>query len=397
MNVTKVYSGKKRYSSECATVIGPQYKRRKSAKKPQSTEVTADQSLLTESEPMTITDLNDQCLEIIFKRLTAQDMLNVAAANKWLNASAGPVFRQIYGQKLIQLTSIAIRNSQICVADQMVLVSGLQNCLQFLRCFGPYTSKLSIQFGDSSKNCAKYVNQYVNKYCNKTLVHITFHSAAESFKQYLQKPYANVKSIYMTKSRLVKHLSQFDSWFPNVQRLELVFNAFDPKFADVHFPNLQELRLFLISQYRFRGNLLKYMTHLLQKNPHIKCLEIDIEAQPATKDLLNIENFLASIKMNSAITALRTTYGFGFHTIHSSDLFELARTLPLLMEIDLKPYRFSVEEVICFICQQKLLRYFRFTIDKPSKFNYLRTRLDYEWQSSMFMDKWQSTIVTLKR
>lgn len=126
-------SGKKRYSSECATVVGPQYKRRKSDKKPQSTEVT-------ESVPSTtITDLNDQCLEIIFKRLTVQELLNVAVANKWLNISAGPVFRQMYGQKMIQLTSIAIQSSHIFVADQMVLVSGLRNCLQFLRCFGSYT------------------------------------------------------------------------------------------------------------------------------------------------------------------------------------------------------------------------------------------------------------------
>lgn len=184
MNDTIVESGKKRYSSECATVIGPQYKRRKSNKKPLMTEFTIDKSSLRESEPPTkITDLNDQCLEIIFKHLTAQELLNVAAANKWLNASAGPVFRQIYGQKLIQLTSIAIRNSQIFVADQMVLVSGLQNCLQFSKCFGSYTSKLSIQFGDSSKKCTKYVNQYVNEYCNETLVHITFPGAAESFKQ----------------------------------------------------------------------------------------------------------------------------------------------------------------------------------------------------------------------
>lgn len=324
--------------------------------KSHSTNIEIDRPI-TVSEPITIiTDLNDQCLEFVFKRLTAQ----------------------------------------ILVADQMVLVSGLQMCLQFLRCFGRYTSKLSIQFGDSSRRYVNYINQYVNKYCTESLVHITFNRASESLKRFLRKPYPNLKSIYITESRLIKQLPQFNCWFPNVQRLELVFNAVDKKHADAHFPNLQELRLFLVGRYRLRNTLIKYMTCLLAKNSHIKCLDIDIQVQPAAGEL-NIGDFLTSIKGCSAITTLRTTYGFGFHAMHLSDLIELIRRFPFLVELDLKPYQFGIDDAISFTNQQSLLKFFRFTINRASKLNYLKTRPDDKWQSSFSMDKWQSTVVTLKR
>lgn len=199
---------------------------------------------------------------------------------------------------------------------------------------------------------------------------------------------------------MIQRLPLFNRWYPNLQRLELVLNTFNPKFADVHFPQLQELRLFLTSRYEERKNALEYTKCLLHKNPHLICLEIDVVLHPATvsRDLIPIDKFLGSITGQPTISKLKTTYGFGFSTINSANLLELALIFPSLVEIDLKPCQASADDAIRFVGQQKELKYFQFTCEgSKSKLGLFQTQLSDEWRSTIAVVERKSATVTLKR
>lgn len=384
----EVKPGKKRTYSR----INSQQKRRRLELKPESIQSSTIDKLLKLVQSTTVTDLSDECLEVIFVQLDLQDFLNVAASNKWLNLTAGSIFRRLHGHKTINFETNANENSNSLGIDNMLLINGFSSCLRCLRCFGPYISNMGIQFTGTTIKQAGHISHYLNEYCAESLQSITFKNAPNLIGMNEQKQCPNVKSVYITESQLIQQLPNLNLWFPNLNRLELINNTFDPKFGAAHFPHLTEFRFFVICHYKSRISLKKFLSRFFKSNSHIQSIEIDIQ-RPECKDILKFRDFLFMMKKNSSVVKLKTNYGLG-SDIDIDHLHLLAKTLPSLVEIDFRAYTFTVSEANILIRQLKLLKYFRCGIWQ--NYDQFRAQLDDEWQMS-FESFIHSSLITLTR
>lgn len=345
--------------------------------------------------PINITDLSDECLEQIFERLNLQDLVNLATSNKWLSRSAASLFRHWHGHKIINLEMSA---DEYCTEiGNMLMINGLRQCLRTLRCFGPYISNIGLRCFENTSEQINFVTQYLNQYCAETLKNMTFIKMPFLLSTIMQKPFQNVQQIYINESQLVGQLSHFNDWFPNLRRLELVNNTFEPKCANVHLPHLQEFRFFAICHYRARFKLNEYLSRFLKSNAHLRSFQMDIQ-MVNEKYVLKFYDLMLFMKDNSTITILESHYSFGCD-ITMDDLNFLAKTLPSLEQIDFRCYTFVTTEIISFIQQMKSLKFIRFGLSKHSIRDQFRTQLNDEWQLHFvipFTMK-SSSIITLTR
>lgn len=344
-----------------------------------------------------ITDLNDDCLELIFMRLNVQDFFNVAASNTRLNRSAGLVYRRWHKKKTIILeTNVNKTDSIIDIGLNVLLINGLKQCLWFLRSFGPYITNIGLKCNDSTNKKIALLTHYLNEYCAESLMNITFQKTPRMLSENMRKPYQNVNHIYINESQLIQQLPQFNEWFPNLRRLELVNNTFDMKYADVHFPCLEEFRFFAICPYRSRFSLKKYLAVFLKSNSHIQSVQMDIEMGNA-KFVLKFNEILSFMKDNSTITTLKSHHSFGCE-IGENDLNLLATTIPSLTEIDFRGYTFQIPEIILFIHQMKYLKKFRFGLSETTSYEHFRAQFvnDRDWQFQFTTLKF-NRIITITR
>lgn len=348
-------------------------------------------------QPTTITDLNDECLEVIFMQLNVEDFLNVAASNKWLNMTAGLIFRRLHGHKTINFETNVAENAHSIGIDNILLINGFRACLQCLRCFGSYITNIGIQFTGTSVKQSNYIKQYLNEYCVESLLSITFKNVPNLVGKNEQKQCQNVECVYIMDCKLFKQLSSFNKWFPNLNRLELINNTINPKFAATHFPHLKEFRFFVICQYRTKNALKQFLSLFLNSNSHIQSLEIDIQ-QMECKDILKFNEFLTMMQNNSSIIKLKTNYGIGGE-MRLEHLYSLAETLPSLVEIDFRAYILPADESITFVQRMKLLKYFRCGLWIGTNHDHFRAQFDDKWQvlfetaNSVI----SSSLVTLRR
>lgn len=332
---------------------------------------------------LNITDLNDECLELIFERLNLQEFLNVATSNKWLNRSAGAIFRHWHSHKIVKLQMSAnecLHSTEI-VDMNTLMINGLKQCLRILRCFGPYISNIGLQCSDDTSEHINFVTQYLNEYCAETLENITFIKMPILLRTNMQKPFENVQQIYIAESQLFEQLSNFNDWFPNLRRLELINNTFEPKWANVHFSHLQEFRFFAICHdKRTRSKLKKYLSRFLKSNTQLRSFRMEIEMSDE-KYVLRFIDLMASMKDNSTIIILESHSSFGCD-ITMDDLNLLAKTLPSLEQIDFRGYYFETSEIISFIQQMKSLKCFQFGLETKSKSiqDQFQAQLNDEWQ-----------------
>lgn len=223
------------------------------------------------SESIKIIDINMDCLEHILKRLSIDDLLNVADSNKRMREAAA--FTLAFKYKILWLTIKNIRISSqskiICFHRGRFSISNVRTCLRFLRCFGNMTGLLYIYYnGADDEHCA-VIDQYLNKYCAETLSIIQMNHARKNTMNRIQKPFTKVFFLTLRDCVLGRTLANVGTWFPHTCALSLDgFTKIAPR-TRIPINSLSHFFIFNVNlnNRQHRNNLKPYMLNILNPRP----------------------------------------------------------------------------------------------------------------------------------
>lgn len=402
-----------------------------------------------------ITDLNDDCLDQIFKKLQLKDLLNVSDSNKRFKKPVGYAFASNYGDHEMDMRCFCHQNlKQLKINGNFSLqISGMLYCLKILRCFGHKISKLTICYGSINEDQEANVNQYLNEYCADSLVSIRIEGATIPN---LIKPFCKIETIEFRFTHLDFKITKFNKWFPNMRRLRFEF-VIDTKMEDrrcieKHFPHLEEIEFYGFSmeinfnetnianalrlnpqlrkvmlpdctvkfvqdvcQYLQSVEILSIWCHDLSIHGHsiihfksVKKFEIflfgNVRKIPFSFDQLQelkingyepAEPVISFIVKNTLLTKLTIDKWFYPNLSEwEEDTVKLVRASPLLTEIEIIHPFLKLHDVFYIIESWKILRKIRFKY-KSSKYQDLKNRLNDGWRCSL--DKIDSDFVILER
>lgn len=271
-----------------------------------------------ESSMTKITDMNVDCLEMVFEHLDLPDLLNVADSNKELRSAAGIVFNRKYGKSLLHLniktliqyngTSIdmfrinvrssfkydyllkkypiistkklinskpntpKIYNPIMKIENGKISITDLYTSLRVVRCFGNWISRMHIdhlEYFESSRPCIELF-RYANEYSADSLIELRVtdnHNIIVEFP----KPFAKVETVSFEYVGMDIDQNIFKTWFPQMRHLEL----WEVKkiIFGVHFPNLESFD-FRMTGYSQDVSEEQQLEVFVRENPHIKSITI---------------------------------------------------------------------------------------------------------------------------
>lgn len=162
-----------------------------------------------------LTDVNTDCLQIVFNYLNLRDLLNIADANKHLKSAAEFVFARFFGKKTIFLrVMFAYSDDLLEMSQQKIEINALKTSLQLMRCFGALISKLEYDY--SIESFPKHRNKldwYINEYCAESLRDIEFFTISEEVFENIEKSFLNVKSLRFNYCTLGMFFSLYRNLF----------------------------------------------------------------------------------------------------------------------------------------------------------------------------------------
>lgn len=124
--------------------------------------VASESKAIDQSNATTIslTDLNDDCLEHIFQYLSLEDLLNIADTNKQLKPAAELAFERRFKSGKLILCKSTTTEILINKTERVKVIVG--NPYRLLRCFGHLIPNQKI----INRSMLKYVSQY----CRKSII-----------------------------------------------------------------------------------------------------------------------------------------------------------------------------------------------------------------------------------
>lgn len=191
-----------------------------------------------EAEPLRLVDINEDCLRHIFEHLDLQDLVNVAESHvQFVPAATGAFLRYHRMQKrvFINLSNISCENDDCLeIRDD--------NIAAFFHHFGAIVSNLMINFLGSKK---VEVGNLLQKYCSDSIVNLDLAFCSRDDFQSIDKPFTKVEKLTIIESTLSENLSQLNTWFPSLTKLELIYANFaQPKQIEVNFAHLEHLEIY---------------------------------------------------------------------------------------------------------------------------------------------------------
>lgn len=173
----------------------------------------------TPIEPMKITDMKHECLDMAFDYLEVHDLLNLAHASTWFRQAA------VMAMKRKRTKSVKLFND-IPTEFMWILgdlyVNGIKMCLRVLRCFGHVITCLEVDYDRFAANQRGYLDQYVNGYCVDTLVELHLLNGDEKTLKKLKAPFAELNKLTVYGAKLCGIVRNINSeWFPKMHHLEL--------------------------------------------------------------------------------------------------------------------------------------------------------------------------------
>lgn len=190
-----------------------------------------------------LNEINVDCLEEICKQLNLKDLLSVAGLNRNWNEAAGYAFAKNYGGKMMKIQDIDInRMLKITVTSDCILVRDLKMCLQMLRQFGRWISKLNISYFLVSSKHRAYVDHYVSKYCADWVKEIAF---TDGYFKDIKTPFGKATKVYFADCQLGKKFTEFNKFFPKMRNLKFSgrIEVCNPSCIAVHFPHLKHFAM----------------------------------------------------------------------------------------------------------------------------------------------------------
>lgn len=412
------------------------------AKQPRNTATVND-------KPQTkITDVNNDCLEHIFGHLELNDLLNISNANKQLKAATETIFLRKYGGKSVKFsTGFLKKEDYIKVEPERISIYNLTTYLRFIRCFGHLVSRLEVSYVGQNLIYFAEIESYVLEHCQQTLRGISFLDVEVHSFTTIDKPFSAVQSVSVNNGKLGKHLSQFNNWFPNMQRLRFGYNVQveDQMCIEKHFPhlkcltiennwnpliglsgmhiaeamrlnpNLKSLCLYLFdtkllehaSKYLRRLEILEIFYRKIAPNhapihfDSVKRLSITqmngytyeyndflVDSNISFRNVEEFTNVFYQIVSTQPFFSSNPLKKVCLHSGIQGDKIHLARSLPLVTELIFKCFKLTVDDVMNFLNECPMLTKFHFEFNDLEDYRNLigklkETRFEPEWRTSV--------------
>lgn len=257
-----------------------------------------------------LTDINYDCLELIFKRLRFEDMLNLAdtciALRNAIETKLKKYIKYVRIEEICFNSAKSIQNRgwRFCIAD-------FKSSLQLLRCFGHYIEVFYIRDDRvSHQNLNIKICDYLNEYCSNSVKKIGIHLAITfSMKYNKNKPFTKLTRAFFSYITLGHSFKNFNKMCPNLEdlsfndiRLSIDQHFTTTKIIEQHFPKLRKLQIKQTSNEDYwnshSSSILKesHVGNLLRLNPKISDLNIGGHVLNANF-LRKISEHLQSIKV----------------------------------------------------------------------------------------------------
>lgn len=175
-----------------------------------------------------ITDVNDFCLEKVFRSLNFNDLVNIAVTNTRCLPSATYVYRRQHADKLIRFDSSASTNAMF------------QNFMNILNAFGDNIRKLCVVFnverGYNERDQAIF--RKINEKCSKSVVELRLSFVRKDM--IITKPFVHLRKLMIANSYFTDSMMSIAQSAPNLASFELhsVENVFNDTFVNLHIPLL---------------------------------------------------------------------------------------------------------------------------------------------------------------
>lgn len=197
---------------------------------------------------LSILDLNDDCLEVIFMKCNLKQLFSVIVAHPHFLTACRRIFSKQYKHKEITLQAINFPN-----ADVLRLLGDI---VQYSRV--NYDRINAIE----NKNNHK-IHDALVQYCSNNLIKATFNNIQSAMQ--VDRVFRHLNQLSFNHGCVGQTMTEFNKWFPNLNRLEFFFcETVDTRCIEHTMPKLQH---FTTAHHNFT---LKNLQQFLDLNPQLK-------------------------------------------------------------------------------------------------------------------------------
>lgn len=268
-----------------------------------STEIEAD-ALTAKHDPLNLTDLNDYCLEGIFKYLSLADLLNIAETNDRFVGEACLAARRLFRKKTVQINSSTIK-----VIEQ----------LQDWNCIETVYQEMSFE----KTSISTFFKHFGNE--------ITILMVTDRFQTNDALGLSQFIDVYLQQLEHFKLFCRTDSL-----QWETEWKIIDNKVIE----NIKKFTTYSVPRIQFNG--LEYL---------------DIIQMVDTVDLDEVVNLICR---NTGLVQLSMKYAdWSRYELSDENIWMIINSLPNLSELTLEHDTVSVDGVETFLSESKSLKKFR--------------------------------------
>lgn len=250
---------------------------------------------------MKLTDLNTDCLYIIFDQLDVNDLMNIVQINSEFQTIATDVFRRKYSNYEIDILGTKFDRYEDAYetvnSRRYIRVRDFQISSNIMKFFGKHIRKLAIRnlrgrVYTSSSNWTM-ANRIINEYGSDTLTQLTLGAISKKLWPQFTMPFKNVEKLDIEIGDDTDGM-KLNLLCPNLKKLRLrLTNEANYDFIDCKLPQLDHLEI--IFHRSNIWNQREQIIGLIQKNPQIRGVIAQFVATPEFNEVIseylpNLEN-----------------------------------------------------------------------------------------------------------
>lgn len=211
-----------------------------------------DDSTANRDRPLNILDLNDDCLTVIFMNCSLKQIFSVIVAHTHFSTACRRVFSKRYKHREITLQATNLDNPGV---------------LYFV---GDILQHLRVNYGRISDNegiVHHKTHDAIVHYCSENLFEATFNHIQSTMQ--VNRVFHRLQQLNFNHGCVGSAMSEFNKWFPNLNRLEFFFcKTIDTRCIEHTFPNLEH---FTIAHHNFT---LQNLQKFLDLNPQLQTFTV---------------------------------------------------------------------------------------------------------------------------
>lgn len=221
-----------------------------------------------------LTDLNVDCLLLIFDQLDFYTLLSLAEVNKPFSVLAADVYRRKYGNKMVEIRqAFSIDIKTIVEFENRIQIENFDLISTIFKHFGSVISNVKINYQEAKGSRIKDILTLVNRN-SESLKQIRLELDNGNGLDGIEKPFLSVErvSIAGEYERLGNEQMNLNEMFPEMRRLSLKHSMVHNQTSmALKFPHLEE---FHVAFAHTKGSTENDIRKMIEQNPQIRSLSV---------------------------------------------------------------------------------------------------------------------------